>query len=445
MGKGTRVYLDISIGNRTGGRVIIELFSDVTPRTVENFRGLCTGDYGTGKNTKKKLCYEGCSIFRSSKGHVIQSGDIQFNNGDGGESIYGGSFNDEDFSRRHTQAGIVSMANKGRNSNTSQFFITLKRAPQLDNRHVVFGQVVDGMDVVRAVAQVPTDLDERPRVAIRIIGCGQIDRLAKRSGDDPRLQLSNQIAKMSEEAAKTKVNHAHKGKSILAGTPGGAQVDETGTGAAAAGEDEQELNESKVIDERKRLADPDWAKKQAEIRHKQAMDKEDGGKGSDADGGEGGKRKRQDSKKEFKAYMGDTIEHSEMVEAKKRKGNPDAFGWDVFNQESLMRAHDKRLKDIEFDEKAYKEQAEEIGKTGDVFSATGFGFSATEAAKDRLVAAMDRTAEKKKNFSRRRTFNPEEDCNFVNERNRVFNKKMERYFGDHTMETRQNLERGTAL
>mmetsp|Transcript_116480 Transcript_116480/g.330067 ORF Transcript_116480/g.330067 Transcript_116480/m.330067 type:complete len:184 (-) Transcript_116480:91-642(-) len=151
MGKNPQVYLDISIGTSTGGRVVFELFADLTPRTVENFRGLCTGEYGKSRTTKKKLCYEGCTFFRSAKGFMVQSGDIHSDNGDGGESIYGGKFNDEDFSRRHTQAGILSMANKGRNSNGSQFFICTEAAPFLDGRHVVLGEVEEGMDVVRKI------------------------------------------------------------------------------------------------------------------------------------------------------------------------------------------------------------------------------------------------------------------------------------------------------
>ena len=85
------VYLDISIGGRTGGRVEFELFNDVTPTTAENFRGLCTGEYGIGRQTKKNLCYDGCKVFRVKKGAYIQSGDIVSNNGDGGESVYGGT------------------------------------------------------------------------------------------------------------------------------------------------------------------------------------------------------------------------------------------------------------------------------------------------------------------------------------------------------------------
>lgn len=459
--KNPRVYLDISIGNRTGGRVIIELFADVTPRTAENFRGLCTGEYGIGKTTKKRLSYESCSIFRSAKNFMIQSGDFQFNNGDGGESIYGGTFNDEDFSRRHTQAGVISMANKGRNSNGSQFFITLKRAPQLDNKHIAFGQVVEGMDVIRAVAQVPTDHNERPRVAISIVGSGEVDKKSRNQGDMPS-SVEQQISELQEGGAPTKVLESVKGKSILAGKIGGAAVPTTTSASSSKKRDEEEdasgtappaprterekrlyelrlrmnqgraQNGKEVIEEQKREADPDYSKKREKrLLAEETESKEDGEKQGKKKGGDG------------KAYMTDTIESAEMRDLKKRKAMPDAFGWDVFNQDSLLRAHEKRLQHIKFDAHAYEEQKEKLQVDTSLFE--GFGHKPNDQAKDRLAEAMEKVVAKKKDFSRRRAYCEEEDVTYVNDRNRFFNKKLQRAFGAYTEETRQNLERGTAL
>jgi len=470
MGKNPRVYLDVSIGNRAGGRVVFELFADVTPRTVENFRGLCTGEYGLGKTTKKKLCYEGCQFFRSVKNFMIQSGDFQFNNGDGGESIYGGTFNDEDFSRRHTQAGVLSMANKGRNSNGSQFFITLKRSVQLDNKHIAFGQVVDGMDVIRAIAQVPTDKDEKPRVPITIVGCGELGAKSV-SGSDLHTAMSKEINKLHEEEAPSKVNAAHAGKAILAGKQGGAALggeisggkkektedkDEAGS-AFAPPRNERErrmmelrlkmnagraANNKEVVEEQKRDADPEYAAKAAKKRAFEDKKKEGGEEEDSKAGGKGRGRGLPDNKN----YMAETIEVAEQKDAKKKKGNPDAFGWDVFNQDSLLRAHDKRLREVKFDSEGYDRQKKQLEKEGtDGLHFGGFGFVPTEEAKDRLGEAMDKMAEKKKAFSRRRAYNDDEDRTYVNDRNRFFNKKIERAFGQYTEETRQNLERGTAL
>mmetsp|Transcript_58390 Transcript_58390/g.126320 ORF Transcript_58390/g.126320 Transcript_58390/m.126320 type:complete len:472 (+) Transcript_58390:65-1480(+) len=471
MVKNPRVFLDISIGNRTGGRVVFELFADITPRTAENFRALCTGEYGVSRTTRKRLCYEGCSFFRSSK-NLVQAGDLHADSGAGGESIYGPTFNDEDFTRRHTQAGILSMANKGRNSNGSQFMVLLKRAPQFDGRNIVFGQVVDGMDVIRAIAQVPTSLDERPRVPITIVGCGQVDRKTRNQAD-PHLQVQRSIADMTEEAAPTgvKVPAATQAKSILAGKQGGAAVpddsegsgkrrhpEEGDEGAAtrpARNEKERKLfelrlrmnqcrsaNNKEVVEEQKRVADPEYAKRKAEERHKQALEKEEGATGKE--GREvGQKEPRAGSLPDGKAHLLDTLEAVEARESKKKKTDPDTFGWDVFNQDSLARAHEKRLKHLEFDQGAYDEQKQELAASNSVYA--GLDFKATEAAKDRLQSAMDKMEKKKKDFSRRRNFVSEEDCNFINERNRFFNKKMERAFGAYTTEARQNLERGTAL
>jgi len=475
MGKNPRVFLDFSIGGRGGGgRVVIELFADVTPRTAENFRGLCTGEYGQGRTTKKSLNYAGCSVFRSIKGFMLQTGDIQFNTGDGGESIYGGKFNDEDFTRRHTQAGILSMANTGRNSNGSQFFITLKRSAQLDGKHVAFGQVVGGMDVIRAIGQVPTDRDDKPRVPITIVSCGEEGKMSKNMAD-PHAQLEKKILDLNEEIAPSgiKVPESVKAKAILAGKQGGVPVDASfestkrvvdatsdeveGSAGLAPARNERERklfelrlrmnqcraqNNKEVVEEQKRAADPEYSKKQAEERHKRALEKEESADQADGQSTKE-KRGRPGELPEGKAYLNDTIEAVEMRQAKKKKGNPDAFGWDVFNQDSLYRAHDKRLKEIQFDEKAYHEQKEELSEGTALFP--GFGHQASEAGKERLQQAMDKIASKKAEYSRRRMVCSEEDVTYINDRNRQFNKKMQRAFGAYTEEIRQNLERGTAL
>eukprot|EP01068_Selenidium_serpulae_P017736 Selendium_serpulae@DN6402_c0_g2_i3.p1 len=108
----TEVFLDVAIGNKAGGRIVFQLFTDITPKTAENFRGLCTGEYGLAQKSKKPLHYVGCKFFRVLPGFIIQSGDFVSNTGDGGESVYHGAFRDENFSRRHAQAGVLSMARR---------------------------------------------------------------------------------------------------------------------------------------------------------------------------------------------------------------------------------------------------------------------------------------------------------------------------------------------
>ena len=160
-----RVYLDIDIGGASAGRVVIELHSDIVPRTVDNFRALCTGEKGFG--------YKGSPFHRIIPQFMCQGGDFTNRNGTGGRSIYGNKFDDESFQLKHTRAGVVSMANSGPNTNGSQFFICLGKTNWLDGKHVVFGHVIDGMGVVKKMEDVGTQSGKTSRPVI-ITDCGEI-------------------------------------------------------------------------------------------------------------------------------------------------------------------------------------------------------------------------------------------------------------------------------
>ncbi|TYH59613.1 hypothetical protein ES332_D08G234700v1 [Gossypium tomentosum] len=170
--KNPMVFFDVSIGGDLVERIIIELFADFVPKTAENFRALCTGEKGIGKSTGKPLHYKGTFFHRIIKGFMAQGGDFSKGNGTGGESIYGGKFADENFKLTHDGPGVLSMANSGPNTNGSQFFITFKRQPHLDGKHVVFGKVIKGIEVLKKIELVGTG-DGKPAQPIKISDCGE--------------------------------------------------------------------------------------------------------------------------------------------------------------------------------------------------------------------------------------------------------------------------------
>ncbi|KFQ14629.1 Peptidyl-prolyl cis-trans isomerase-like 6, partial [Leptosomus discolor] len=167
------VYLEIAIEEQPIGTLLFELFSDMCPRTCENFRALCAGGAKSPRDGRE-LTYKNSLFHRIVQNGWIQGGDIVTGKGGGGESIYGPTFEDECFSIRHKGRGVLGMANKGRHSNASQFYITLQPAPYLDKKYVAFGQLIEGTEVLQRLEAVPTH-NERPTVACKIITCGTFE------------------------------------------------------------------------------------------------------------------------------------------------------------------------------------------------------------------------------------------------------------------------------
>ncbi|KFZ56372.1 Peptidyl-prolyl cis-trans isomerase-like 6, partial [Antrostomus carolinensis] len=167
------VYLEIAIVEQPVGRLLFELFSDLCPRTCENFRALCAGGAKSPRDGRE-LTYKNSLFHRLVKNGWIQGGDIITGKGDEGESIYGPTFEDECFAVRHKGRGVLGMANKGRHTNSSQFYITFQPAPYLDKKYVAFGQLIEGTEVLQRLEAVPT-YNERPTVACKIINCGTFE------------------------------------------------------------------------------------------------------------------------------------------------------------------------------------------------------------------------------------------------------------------------------
>ncbi|BFZ62089.1 peptidyl-prolyl cis-trans isomerase cpr6 [Saitoella coloradoensis] len=167
-----RVFLDVRIGTTGGDRIIIQLFTDRVPKTCENFRSLCTSE------NPSQLTYRNSIFHRVIETFMVQGGDITKGDGTGGASIYNdaGVFEDEDLGWREIdEEGLVCMANRGKDTNNSQFFITLGPAGHLNGKHVVFGKVVKGMEVVREMEEVEVDEDDRPIEEVKIIHCGELE------------------------------------------------------------------------------------------------------------------------------------------------------------------------------------------------------------------------------------------------------------------------------
>jgi peptidylprolyl isomerase len=165
------VYFDIEIGGEPAGRIVMGLFGETVPKTAENFRALCTGEKGVGSQYNKPLKFEGSGFHRIIPQFMIQGGDFTHGSGIGGESIYGGKFDDENFKIKHTEPGYLSMANAGPNTQGSQFFITTVKTPWLDGKHAVFGKVTEGMDVVKKVETYGTP-SGKPKQEVRISKSG---------------------------------------------------------------------------------------------------------------------------------------------------------------------------------------------------------------------------------------------------------------------------------
>jgi len=171
----SKVFMDVSIGGTKAGRMVFSLYDDVVPKTAENFRRLCIGDK-ISTRSGKPLAFKGSSFHRVIPGFMAQGGDFTAGNGTGGESIYGEKFADENFIKKHAGPGDLSMANAGTNTNGSQFFICFEKTSWLDNKHVVFGKLIEGNEVLKQIEKAGSQ-SGRVSKTVLIEDCGKLQWL----------------------------------------------------------------------------------------------------------------------------------------------------------------------------------------------------------------------------------------------------------------------------
>jgi peptidyl-prolyl isomerase G (cyclophilin G) len=450
------VYIDIAIGTRPIGRMVFELFSDLTPRTAENFRGICTGEYGNVglRSNTQKLHYVNSKIHRIIDDFMIQGGDITNQDGTGGFSIYGPTFDDENFQRRHACAGLLSMANRGRGTNSSQFFITLKECPHLDGKHVVFGQIIYGMDVVRNIAKTPVDSSNRPKLPVVITDCGEVGDTKDFLRFDPfkteelenlrNINRKNVLSfeerpEQPQEADENEEEAVNEEENLIASNPKLKLLQDE----LDLVEEENTLKKRNIPEDKmqKLKALKEKMKEARQLNLKAVVHEENLNTNPNAV-----KKIKALRKEEFQHELEEELKFKDIGDKvylnqpaishdKKKKEKNEVFGWDVFNDDSLYRAYTKRCEKLPFYAEEYKQQMKLNDQTS----------QPTNDKVEKMVEDLKQQKESRENFSRRRRFDPEEEVTYINERNRVYNMKLNRSFKVYAQEMKANIERGTAL
>ena len=499
--------MDFVAGNTALGRIEIELFVDITPQTCENFRGLCTGEYGDGHVYRKKLSYKGTKIFQVVDGKYMIGGDIVYNSGRGGESIYGEFFKDENFKRRHACGGLLSMNNFGRDKNNSQFIITIKACPQLDDKHVVFGHVIKGMEVIKEIGKIPTDMNNRPKVKIFVFNCGDFDFKRTKFQGDIFKETIDEIIRIRTEKEKIKMmgpEEITEYKKQLAEKKAEEEKRENDYNFEKDIEDKNELDirGNNLIDEIIINKNNNNIKANNIIENDEEEEEEDD---NEDDNIKLNNKIDDDIMKEYESTL---LKINEAINLNTKEVNLSNYinsNHDLINQDnnyiflkgkrtdkSWARKEEETknimmakgipetkkylLESISQNEKKAnylnKKKKREI-KGNDLFTVEAYyraykkrskvlpfdkelyddeminGISKNkiqnEIKKELLGNDMKEQIDKRSKFSRRRPIFEEDEVDYINERNQKYNKKLHRFFGKESKEIKNNMERRTAL
>lgn len=435
-----KLLLILLLGN-IKGRLVISLFADTVPKTAENFRCLCTGEKGRG------LHYKGSKFHRIISGFMAQGGDITRGDGTGGESVYGKKFADENFKIKHSSAGYLSMANAGPNTNGSQFFILFKATPHLDGRHVVFGKIVEGIELLQVLEKVLTDNKDCPKVDVIITDSGQVhndDNHSNNPKNDNKVMSNQKVNEKSDEI------NSKKDQSNTLDTSGTLQENNSNNNNHNKTMTAEEIEKATInmTEVEKRLFKLRMKINQGRKANMDEVEEEykrNNNKNyrnySKVDRNIDTSFDDNNNKVNSKSAMAITAADAEakILKRQQKEDSQKTFGWEVFTAEATYRSYEKQLHKLPTNARTSlnDEQISDPLSYGKETSVTSSGLN-------RLQKDVEERQEAKRKKKQRMEFDST-DVDGINAKNIDFNKKLKRSFDKYTVEIRQNLERGTAL